>query len=296
MVQGCEILFMNIREALVKARVFFKDSKVENPSLDAEVLLMHILGIERAGLYLRFDQVLTLEQAAAYRCLAERRVKGEPVAYLIGHREFMGLDFAVNPSVLVPRPETELLVERALGFLRDKLGDDLIVVDVGTGSGAIAVSLAHLNARVEVYAVDCSEDALVLAQLNAAIHCVSGRVRFFRGDLLAPLWALAMEGRVELVAANLPYIPSGDVPDLPAEVRLYEPHMALDGGLDGLDIYRRLLPGAWELLKSGGLLLMEIGPGHGNVLMREMVSQDWRSVGVVLDYAGLERVVVAEKV
>ena len=286
---------MNIREALVKARVFFKDSEVENPSLDAEVLLMHILGIERAGLYLRFDQVLTLEQAAAYRSLTERRVKGEPVAYLIGHREFMGLDFAVNPSVLVPRPETELLVERALGFLRDKLGDDLIVVDVGTGSGAIAVSLAHLNARVEVYAVDCSEDALVLAQHNAAIHCVSGRVRFFRGDLLAPLSALYMVGKVELIAANLPYISSVDVPDLPADVRLYEPHMALDGGLDGLDIYRRLLPGAWELLKSGGLLLMEIGPGQGNVLMREMVVMGWRSVEVVLDYAGLERVVMAEK-
>ena len=295
MVQGCEILFMNIREALVKARVFLKDSKVENPSLDAEVLLMHILGIERAGLYLRFDQVLTLEQAAAYRGLMERRAKGEPVAYLAGHREFMGLDFAVNPSVLVPRPETELIVEGALDFLREKPGDNLVVVDVGTGSGAIAVSLAHLNARVEVYAVDCSEDALVLAQYNAAIHCVSGRVRFFLGDLLAPLWDLSMEGRVELVVANLPYIPSGDVPNLPVDVRLYEPHMALDGGLDGLDIYRRLLPGAWELLKSGGLLLMEIGPGQGDVLMQEMVGQGWRNVKVVLDYAGLERLVVAEK-
>ena len=286
---------MNIREALVKTRVFFTDAGVENSSLDAEVLLMHLLGIERVGLYLRFDQVLTLEQAAAYQSLVERRAKGEPVAYLTGFREFMGLDFAVNPSVLVPRPETELLVERALAFLREKLDDDLIVVDVGTGSGAIAVSLAHLNTRVGVYALDYSKDALVLAQHNAAIHCVSGRVRFFRGDLLAPLSALSMQGKVDLVAANLPYIPSGDVPDLPIDVRLYEPHMALDGGLDGLDIYRRLLPGAWALLKSGGLLLMEIGPGQGDVLMQEMVGQGWRSVEVVLDYAGLERLVVAEK-
>ena len=287
---------MNIREALVQARVFFTDYGVENPSLDAEVLLMYLLGIERPGLYLRFDQVLTLEQAATYRSLMERRVKGEPVAYLIGRREFMGLDFAVNRSVLVPRPETELLVERALSFLGEKVGNDLTVVDVGTGSGAIAVSLARLNTRVEVYAVDCSEDALVLAQHNAVLNSVSGRVRFFLGDLLAPLWALSMEGRVEVIAANLPYIPSGELPDLPVDVRLYEPHIALDGGFDGLDIYRRLLPGAWVLLKSGGLLLMEIGPEQGAILMREILAQGcWHSVEVVLDYAGLERVVVAEK-
>jgi release factor glutamine methyltransferase len=288
---------MNVREALVKARVFFADAGLENASLDAEVLLMHLLGIERAGLYMRFDYVLTLEEAKAYRCLIERRVKGEPVAYLTGHKEFMGMDFIVNPAVLVPRPETEILVERALKFLEGKPGEELLVLDIGTGSGAIAVSMARMNSRLRVYAVDCSRDALVLAQHNAAIHGVAGRIHFFHGDLLYPLSNLALEGKADLIAANLPYVPSGDISGLPVDVRSYEPQIALNGGLDGLDIYRRLLSGAGDLLKSGGLLMLEIGPGQADVLVQEITGMGmvWCCGEIVFDYAGRERVVLAEK-
>ncbi|WP_066634054.1 peptide chain release factor N(5)-glutamine methyltransferase [Desulfolucanica intricata] len=286
---------MNIREALARAGAFLTASCTGLPALDAEVLMMHLLGTDRTGLYLNFDQLLTDEQVEKYRNLIERRSQGEPVAYLTGHKEFMGLDFTVSPAVLVPRPETELLVEKALKLLPEQPGKTLIAVDVGTGSGAIAVSLAKLNAHLEVYAVDYSTEALSVARQNAVSHGVDGRIHYYHGDLLTPLIGLELNGRVDLIAANLPYIPSSDMPGLPVDVRLYEPHLALDGGRDGLDLYRRLLPVAGEFLRTGGHLLMEIGPGQGDVLSRELAGLGWGGIEVLPDYTGRERLVVAMK-
>jgi release factor glutamine methyltransferase len=211
--------------------------------------------VDRPGLYCRLNEVPAPAVIDSFEQLVERRLRGEPLAYLTGEREFMGLSFNVSPAVLVPRPETELLVETALVLLREG-GPSPLVVDVGTGSGAIAVSLAVHHPPVRVVAVDISGAALVVARANARRHGVADRVSFVQGNLLADIG-----GPADLIAANLPYIPSGELDGLPAEVRC-EPRLALDGGPDGLDLYRRLVPQALRLLKPGGHLLAELGPGE----------------------------------
>jgi len=261
---------------------------VETPSLDAEVLLAHVTGLDRAGLYRDWENSLTGEAAAGLFALAERRLSGEPVAYLTGSKEFMGLEFKVDPRVLIPRPETELLVEKALKILPPVP----VVIDAGTGSGAIAVSLAFYRPRAVVYACDLSPEALAVARLNAARHGVASRVFFFCGDLLKPLAGRLPAGGADLIAANLPYIAQEDLPGLPREVRLFEPLLSLDGGMDGLEFYRRLVKEAPVFLKPGGYLLLEIGDGQGHKIAGLLERPQWETL-VLKDLAGYDRLVVA---
>lgn len=279
---------ITIKSALQRARVQLKEQDIDSPALDAEVLLSHVTGLDRAGLYREWERPLSEEEASQFFALTGRRLSGEPVAYLTGRREFMGLDFMVNPSVLIPRPETELLVETALKLLPPSP----MIIDVGTGSGAVAVSLASLLPDAVVYATDRSPAALDVARFNAARQGVVGRVSFFQGDLLEPLAGCVPAGRVDLIAANLPYIPKDDLPGLPREVRLFEPSLALDGGADGLDLVRRLIPAAPGLLKQGGYLLMEIGCHQGREVAILLKSPAWEAA-IKKDLAGLDRLVVA---
>lgn len=278
-----------IKEALAAARAYLNEKGIKGAALDAEVLLMHCTGLDRVALLRDDHHVLTPDQETAFGRLLERRGRAEPIAYLIGRREFMGLDFAVDPRVLIPRPETEMMVERVLGFSNKK-----IIIDVGTGSGAVAVSLATFLPDTQIYATDISAQALEVAQKNASRHQVRERVAFCRGDLLEPLRGLGLEGRVDVVTANLPYVPTGELPELMPDVRLYEPALALDGGIDGLDLYRRLIPAAREFLAPRGHLLMEITPGQGDILLRLLSADGWQGQ-VEADLAGLERLVVARK-
>lgn len=281
---------ITIKEALELARKQLRESGTDTPALDAEVLLAHVTGLDRAGLYRQWERSLSEEEEARFFALAGRRLSGEPVAYLTGHKEFMGLDFVVNPHVLIPRPETELLVETAL----ELLPPSPVVVDAGTGSGAIAVSLAALHPGALVYATDCSPEALAVAGLNAERHGVAGRVFFCQGDLLEPLSGCIPAGGVDLIAANLPYISREDLPGLPREVRLFEPSLALDGGAGGLELYRRLIPAAAGFLKQGGYLLMEIGYDQGRE-MTELLAQPAWEAAILKDLAGLDRLVVARR-
>jgi release factor glutamine methyltransferase len=253
--------------------------------------------MDRAALYRDGLEALSPEQEKVFWRLIERRAGGEPLAYITGRREFMGLDFMVNRSVLVPRPETELLVEKAIEILKSKGGSGSkpypgpVAVDVGTGCGAIAVSIAaNLDAAV-VYATDISPAALEVAGQNAVRHGVERRVIFRQGDLLEPL-ADIPGFRADLVAANLPYVPSSELPGLMVDVREYEPHLALDGGEDGLDHYRRLAATVQGFLRKRGHLLVEIAPGQGGA-MREVLGAGWK-VELFCDLAGRERLVVAE--
>jgi len=280
-----------IKEALRRAGQKLENSGADTPALDAGVLLGHVTGRSRAGLYRDWECVLTPEEEARFFALIARREAGEPVAYLTGCKEFMGLDFAVNRSVLIPRPETELLVETAIRLA----GPDFIIVDVGTGCGAIAVSLAVFLPGAVVYATDRSPEAVGVARQNAALHGVEQRVSFFRGDLLAPLAGLDLAGRVDLIAANLPYIATREINVLAPEVRLYEPLTALDGGADGLDLYRRLIPAAAGLLKPGGRLLMEIGCGQREAVAGILRPPLWETV-FLQDLAGLDRLAVGRLV
>jgi release factor glutamine methyltransferase len=278
---------MQIRDALAQASQTLGNRGVESPRLDAELLLAHVLRVNRASILTWPERRLTPKQLTAFRDLIERRAGREPLAYIVGHREFFGLDFAVDPRVLIPRPETELLVERALEIARG-IESRPKIADVGAGSGAIAVSLAvHLPTAV-VYALDTSAGALAVVAGNAQRHGVADRVCCLKGDLLKPLPEV-----VDLVVANLPYVTSAEWEALPPEIRAYEPRPALDGGADGLLFIRRLLEAACHYLRPGGAILVEIGASQGKVvtdLAQETCSE--AEVTLCQDYAGLDRLVV----
>ena len=273
--------------ALAAGRAALARAGIDSAALDAAVLLAHLLGVERAGLLAHPERPLDAATRAAYAALLARRAAGEPVAYLTGGREFMGLDFAVDRRVLIPRPETEHLVEAALAHLRAGPRPAPVAVDVGTGSGAIAVSLALALPRLRVIAADVDAGALIVARANADRHGVADRVRLVRGSLLDWL------GRpVDLIAANLPYLR----PDQANPSIAWEPAAALYAGVDGFALYRDLLAQAPSRLRPGGRLLAEIDPGQAELALTTaaQVAPGWPA-SVQPDYAGRPRLLVLDR-
>jgi release factor glutamine methyltransferase len=256
----------------------------DSASLDAQLLLGSVLDKERAYLLAHPEQPLTDEQSKGYMALIERAAAGEPLPYILGRRAFYDRDLLVTPAVLIPRPETEILLDAALDFARSH--PNSIAVDVGTGSGALAVTLAANCPDVVVYGVDISPAALEIARQNASAN--NATVTFFEGDLLTPLLQRGLV--VDLVLANLPYIATGDLPAL--AVSRFEPILALDGGADGLDLVRRLLDQAPAVCNPGACLLLEIGADQGTAALQltQMVFPG-ATVQILKDYAGLDRVV-----
>ncbi len=249
-----------LRKLLTWTTQHFEKRGVDAPRLTTEVLLAHVLKTTRVRLYVDLDRPMEKTELAAFRSLIERRMAGEPTQYLTGVREFYNRPFKVDPRVLIPRPETELLVEAALHKLpKDGPG---LALDVCTGSGCIAISLAAERPQATVMATDLSADACALARENAQALGVAERVTVLQGNLYAPL---PPDARFDVVASNPPYIASGEIPTLSAEVRR-EPHMALDGGPDGLVLIRKVIEGARRVLKPGGLLAMEIGETQGDAV------------------------------
>ncbi|TMF12534.1 MAG: peptide chain release factor N(5)-glutamine methyltransferase [Chloroflexi bacterium] len=249
---------MNVLEALRQARRLLPQVSDE-PELEAELLLRHCLGVDRASLYRLLTAELSEEEQQRFRDLVRRRLIHEPTAYIIGHKEFFGLDFEVTPVAIIPRPETEVLVELAIEAAHKKLlADALPIADVGTGSGAIAVALASALPEGKITATDTSPEALELAQRNAARHRVDKRIRFLQSDLLD-----TVPGRVDVLVANLPYVTTADWKALPPEIKDHEPREGLDGGPDGLRVIERLLEQAPARLSPSGVLLAEIGDMQG---------------------------------
>ena len=280
-----------IHQALEKATLSLAQADQTNARLDAQVLLSHTLHAERSFLYAYPEQVLTSEQEQQYQTLIERRSRGEPIAYLTGHKEFYGLDFLIDKRVLIPRPETELLVEAALNACRKMLdaGRTPIVADIGTGSGAIPVTIAVLEPRLPyLYASDISTDALDVAHLNCLRHHVEDRVRLLHGDLLAPL-----PEPVDLLTANLPYVGTDELEELPLDVRAYEPHLALFSGPLGLDLMLRFFQELQRSrkLKEGAILLLEIGYRQHEALT-SILQEIWPHAILTFtkDFAGWNRV------
>ncbi|MBN1659252.1 MAG: peptide chain release factor N(5)-glutamine methyltransferase [Anaerolineae bacterium] len=279
---------MPIGTAVEQARLQLKSEGVESPRLDAELLLAHVLGATRALVLAHPERRLTPKDLTHYRALVERRASREPLAYIVGHREFYGLDFAVDQRVLIPRPETELLVERAVAFARQVPAPR--IADVGAGSGAIAVTLAVQLPASTVYAVDASAGALEMTGENARRHGVTIRVHCLQGYLLEPL-----PERVHLIVANLPYVTTAEWAELMPEIRDHEPRQALDGGEDGLDLVRGLLASAGPRLEPGGTVMLEIGAEQGEAARAAAHEQFPQArVHVEQDYAGLDRLVVIE--
>lgn len=284
---------MTVNDALNAAEKELAASGVDGPRLTADLIMAHVMETGRAGVYARLRDELGAIEAERFFGFVKRRAGREPLQHITGRQEFFGLEFEVTPDTLVPRPETELVVSEALMRLAGTTG--ALVADIGTGSGCIAVAVAVNAPGAEVYAVDVSEAALAVAMRNAGRHGVADRVRFMLGDLLGPLAGMGLEGRLDVIASNPPYIPAADIPGLQPEV-LFDPNSALDGGPDGLDVVRRIVQGALMYLKPGGKLLVEVGAGQSDAVRRMVAETGGMSVEtVLLDFAGIERILVAEK-
>lgn len=260
---------------------------VETARLDAEVLLADAIGTTRMGLYLAYERPLSTSERAALRSRIERRRTGEPVAYILGVREFYGLALAVDRRVLVPRPETELVVDAVLEALPEH-GVGGCVLDLGTGSGAIAIAVARARPTAIVDAVDASADALEVARANRIRHTALG-VRLREGDLFAPL---SPDARYDVIVSNPPYIARADLAALPVDVRDFEPRIALEGGDDGLSIVRRIVAEAPRRLARAGTLVLELGFGQASAVRALFGDAGLGAISVRRDYAGIERVLV----
>jgi release factor glutamine methyltransferase len=256
---------------------------------DATLLLRHVLGIPHAEMYAYRERPLTALQTEVFNAQLQQRLRGTPIQYITGEQEFFGLPFHVTQDVLIPRPETEHLVEAAIARLKDL--PVARVADVGTGSGAIAVALAHSLVTAEVVALDISPAALAVAEENARHNAVAARIRFLESDLLG---AVANE-RFDAIVSNPPYVADSERTSLPAEVREYEPAKALFAGPTGLEMYRQLVPDALPLLVSGGWLMMEIGQGQRDAVRALISDADWDGVEFIADLQGIPRVAMARK-
>jgi release factor glutamine methyltransferase len=274
---------LTVIEVLKAACGHLEKHTSDSARLDAEVLLAQALGMRRLDLYLQFDRPLSDDELSRYRGLIKRRAHGDPVAYLVGHKEFMALDFEVTPAVLVPNPDTEVLVQRAVAISR-QASRALRVADVGTGSGCIAIAIAHYAPEVEVWASDISREALEVASRNVGRHGLESRVHVVCGDLLDPL-----PGSFDLICANLPYVAPGSV--LPAEVTA-QPAGALFAGRDGAEVVLRLLRAAPARLNPGGRLLAEIDP-RIMLAVTDAAGRAFSHHEVLRDLGGRERVLEA---
>ena len=265
-----------------------------NASQEAFWLLAFALGMKHHELASRTDQAVSDEGLARVESIVSRRMAREPLQYILGTQEFCGLDFHVNPAVLIPRPETELLVQEALregGF-----SEGAVLVDVGTGSGCVAITLATILSGMQIFALDCSVNALTVAKENAKRHGVSDKITWMEGDLLSPLHECKLVGAVDAIVSNPPYIAEGNWNGLQPEVRNFEPKLALVAGQRGTEFHERLLHDARQFLMPGGLLVMELGYGQAS-LVRQAAEQvgGYTGLQTAKDQAGIERVMILRR-
>ena len=257
---------------------------------EAELLFTEVLNCDRASLYLDKDLSFGKDKSLFVSSVLKRRMSGEPIQYILGKAEFMGLTFKVDERVLIPRPETEILVETVLSLIADRGSCKSKILDIGTGSGCIAVSLAKLSSELEITATDVSAEALEVARSNARLNCLSGKIRFIQSDMFTEYEVRC--AKYDVIVSNPPYIPSDEIDKLQPEVRC-EPGLALDGGNDGLDFYRRIINEAPLYLNRGGLLIVEIGFGQRASLEKIIEKSGiFAIIDVVADYNNIDRVIV----
>ncbi|NLV17349.1 MAG: peptide chain release factor N(5)-glutamine methyltransferase [Syntrophomonadaceae bacterium] len=279
-----------VQDLLDWTKTYFERLGISEPRLEAEVLLSHALNTSRINLYVEFDRPVNHEERRVFREMIKRRAAGEPAAYLIGRREFMSLPFMVDSRVLIPRPDSEILVEESIRLISSMKGEAK-VVDVGTGSGALAISIAKYVPTALVYATDIDQRALEVAPSNSLLNEVESRVIFLQGHLLEPVYDL----HFDLILANLPYIPSEKMNCLPRGVREFEPSTALDGGPQGISFYKELINSAYPLLNEYGYLLMEVSDREQiDLLLKDAVS-GWIRHYTLQDLGRRDRVLVLQK-
>jgi release factor glutamine methyltransferase len=275
-----------ILELLQTTQKYFAGCGIQTPRLDAELLLGHCLNKDRLRLYLDFEALVTEAELSSFRDLVRRRGKREPLAYIVGYKDFWSLRLQVTPAVLIPRPETEVLVEHAAGLFR---GTGPAILDIGTGTGAIAIALARELPAAAITATDISDRALDIARQNAEACCPAKAIAFITSDGLS-----AVAGRrFDCIVSNPPYIASADIDTLEPEIHGYEPRLALDGGPDGLDFYRRCIPGLAACLNPGGAVFFEIGCTQGPAVRELLAAAGFTGIHIIDDYARRPRVAAA---
>jgi len=278
---------MTVLELLQTTTAYFGKKGVEQPRLSIEHLLADALGKKRIELYLEFDRSLSAQELDPLREKVRRRAEGEPLQHLLGHWDFFGRTFKTDRRALIPRPETELLVETVLKEFATCAESANRMVDVGTGSGVLAITFALERPELDVSAVDLSNDALALARENAEWLGVTDRISFCRSDLLDEI-----EGPFHWIVANLPYIPSTDLNALQREVK-FDPALALDGGKDGLTIIKRLIESVPAKIVSNGMIALELGQGQSQRVLGFLADQNYRDISIKKDYQGVERLLIA---
>jgi len=285
-----------ITSLLKKSRIFLEKKGIREAKRSAELLLCHALQCKRIDLFLRFDQPLREDELAIYRQLLRRRLKHEPIQYITGTTEFYGMEFHVSPDVLIPRPETEHLVERSLDEIKLQFltNSNLRILDIGTGSGIIPVVLAAQNRALRFLAIDISEAALHSAQRNAEIHEVKDCIEFMNLDVFSND-ILDLGNAFHLIVSNPPYIAKNELFALQPEVRDFEPHVATTDGKDGLSFYERIADIGKKLLLPSGRIILEMGYGQKKKIQGIFISQGWCVNHVILDYSGIERIIVISR-
>ena len=281
-------------ETLNQAVEKFRSESIDRPRTNAELLLGAVLSVKKIDLYLNRERILTPEETERFYRFVQERLSGKPVQYIVGSTEFFGLEFEVDPSVLIPRPETETLVEVVMDHLKSTAKPR--VIDLGTGSGAIAVSLARNLADSFVYATDVSSDALKVAEANARRHNVETQIEFACGDLFEPLRDLSIGGTIDCVVSNPPYVGSSEFDRLPKEIREFEPIVALETDEEGTLFHRKIVEKSLDFLKEGGILALEVGLGQAAKvadLIRNQVGFD--RAEIKKDLGGIDRIVVARR-
>lgn len=286
---------MTILEVIQRSTEFLAKRGVSSPRLQVELLLAHVLRLPRMRLYLEFERALTAVELETLRELVRRRGQREPLQYIVGSASFCGIELALDRQVLIPRPETELLAERGWKFLQERSGaggPPPLALDIGTGSGCLAVALALKAPPAQIHATDLSAEALVLARRNAERHQVCDRVRFYQGDVFA---AVPPDLRCDLIVSNPPYIPTARIDTLEIEVRDFEPRTALDGGADGQDFYRRIAAQAPAFLRPAGRLMVELDEDGAEATCELFRGEKWTIEAVEADYNQRPRILIAHR-
>jgi release factor glutamine methyltransferase len=288
--------FLTIRKVLNDISKIFKDEGIINAEREAEVLISYSLKINRSEIYLNFNKLLKNKEKICLKKMVEKRVKKFPLQYITQNQEFMGMDFIVKKGVLIPRPETEILVEVVIKKLKNKIFPyGLKIVDLGTGAGVIAVSIVKFIENIIIYASDISKKSLKIALKNAQKHKCEKKIIFLWGDLFKPFQNKIEKSSLDAIVSNPPYINSNNLKLLPEEIKDHEPKIALDGGVDGLDYYRKIIKESPHFLKSNGFIALEIGIDQIKTIKELIIKEEnySKNIEIFKDYSGIDRVVIA---
>ena len=290
--------FQTVGQALKNIRQIFKSNGIINSEGEAEILLSYSLKMSRSEIYLDSDRLLKNIEKRQLEKKIQKRMEKIPLQYITKHQEFMGMDFLVEKGVLIPRPETEILVEEVIKKLKNyKFSNNLVVMDLGTGTGIIAVSLAKFIEDIIIYATDISKISLQVALRNAQKHACKGKIIFLQGDLFEPFIGRIKKNSLDGIISNPPYIDSYDFKSLTPEIKNNEPKIALSGGIDGLDYYRKIISKSPQYLKKNGFIALEVGINQSKIV-RELIIREnniYQNIEIIKDYLGIERVVIADR-